>query len=148
MHLCLNGFLNCAFLNRSAWDMHVYSIHCAVIPPIANSDHNGLLLQWISKLSRNQTIVKPRQIWKYAQGDFERVNNLLSSVNWEQLIDHNDVNESLVTWENYFMNVMESCIPKGILFKRKNIPWLSKNIRWARQKRNNIYRWAKLSECS
>ena len=65
---------------------------------------------------------------------------MLSSVDWEQLIDPTDVNQSLLTWENYFMNVMESCIPKGILPKRKNLPWLSKNIRRAMQKRNNVYK--------
>ena len=63
---------------------------------------------------------------------------MLSSVDWEQLIDPTDINQSLLTWENYFRNVMESCMPKGILPKRKNLPWLSKNIRWAMQKRNNI----------
>ena len=74
--------------------------------------------------------------------------DMLSSVDWEQLIDPTDVNQSLLTWENYFMNVMESCIPKGILPKRKNLPWLSKNIRRAMQKRNNVYKRAKLSGCS
>ena len=69
----------------------------------------------------------------------------LSSVDWEQLIDPTNVNQSLLTWENYFM---ESCIPKGVLPKRKNLPWLSKNIRQAMQKRNNVYKRAKLSGCS
>ena len=68
--------------------------HCAVIPPIANSDHNGLLLQWIWKLPVNQTRLKPRQIWRCAQGDFERAKDMLSSVDWEQLIDPTDVNQS------------------------------------------------------
>ena len=37
---------------------------------------------------------------------------MLSSLDWEQLIDPTDINQSLLIWENYFMNVMESCIPK------------------------------------
>ena len=35
--------------------------HCAVISPLANSDHSGLLLQWIRKLPGNRTRRDPRQ---------------------------------------------------------------------------------------
>ena len=118
---------------------------CAVMPPIANSDHNGLMLRWAWKQPGNRNKTKPRQIWRYAHGDFERANDILSSVDWDQLIDPTDVNQSLLNWEQYFMNVMESCIPKGVLPRRKNVPWLSKNMHRAMQKRNNMYRRAKLS---
>ena len=83
---------------------------CEVIPPIANSDHNGLMLQWAWKQPGNRNKTKPRQIWRYTHGDFERANNILSSVDWDQLIDPTDVNQSLLNWEQYFMNVM------GILY--------------------------------
>ena len=99
---------------------------CEVIPPIANSDHNGLMLQWAWKQPGNRNKTKPRQIWRYTHGDFERANNILSSVDWDQLIDPTDVNQSLLNWKQYFMNVMESCILKGVLPRRKNVPWLSR----------------------
>ena len=79
------------------------------------------------KLLGNQTRLKPRQIWKFGRGDFERAKDTLSSVDWEQLIDPTDVNQSLLTWENYFMNVMVSCTPKGILPKRKNLTWFKEH---------------------
>ena len=103
-HYVQNWMTNPAIPRIITWD----TVQCAVIPPLANSDHSGLLLQWIWKLPGNQTRLKPRQIWRYAQGDFERAKDMLSSVDWEQLIDPTDVNQSLLTWENYFMNVMES----------------------------------------
>ena len=94
---------------------------CEVIPPIANSDHNGLMLQWAWKQPGNRNKTKPRQIWRYTQGDFERANNILSSVDWDQLIDPTDVNQSLLNWEQYFMNVMNPvyrrvCFPGGKMF--------------------------------
>jgi len=41
---------------------------CAVMPPIANSDHNGLMLRWAWKQPGNRNKTKPRQIWRYAHG--------------------------------------------------------------------------------
>ena len=116
-------------------------MQCAMIPPLANSDHSGLLLQWIWKLPGNQTRLKPRQIWRYAQGDFERAKDMLSIVDWEQLIDPTDVNQSLLTWENYYMNVMESCIPKGILPKRNttNKKQFWKTMKYMRLDKSTIY---------
>ena len=43
------------------------------------------------------------------------------------------------------MNIMEACIPSGVLPRRKNLPWLSKSIRRAIQRRNNAFRRAKHS---
>jgi len=63
-------------------------------------------------------------------------------VDWEQLIDHNDVNQSLGTWENYFRNPV---YPR-VFPKRKNLPWLSNNIPQPMQKMNNIYRRATLEQ--
>ena len=121
---------------------------CEVIPPLANSDHNGLILQWTWKSSGNQVRLKPRQVWRYAYSDFEKANDMLSSVHWDRVIDSTDVKQSVLNWEQCFMNVMDSCIPKGVLPKRKNLPWLSKNIRRAMQRRNNIHRKAKLAGTS
>jgi len=36
------------------------------------------------------------------------------------------------------MEVMESCIPKCVLPRRKNVPWLSRNIHQAMQKGCNM----------
>ena len=38
---------------------------------------------------------------------------------------------------------MESCIPKRALPKKKNLPWLTKNLTRAMHKRNWLYRRAK-----
>ena len=60
--------------------------------------------------------------------DFEMARNLLSEVDWDDIKDESDVNKSLRNWESCFMEIMEKCIPKGMLPRRKNLPWLTKNL--------------------
>ena len=86
---------------------------------LTNSDHNGLILQWTWKLPENQARLKPRQIILYVHADFERANDVLSSVDWDQMIDSTNVSQSLLHWEQCFINVMVSCVSKGMLPKRK-----------------------------
>ena len=75
--------------------------------------------------------------------DFEMARNLLSEVDWDDIIDESDVNKSLRDWESCFMEIMEKCIPKGVLPRRKNPPWLTKNLLRAMRKRNSLFRRAR-----
>ena len=112
------------------------------LPPLANFDHDGILLQWKWRVS---TSVKtaPRPIWRYAQANFERANQLLFECDWDELLKSDDVDRCLKVWNEHFMNVMEICIPKGTLPKKKNLPRLTKNLTCAMRKRNWLYRRAR-----
>ena len=117
-------------------------ISCETVPPLANSDHDGILLQWKWRII---TSVKtaPRPIWRYAQADFEQANQLLSECDWDKLLESDDVDQCLKVWNECFMNIMGSCIPKGVLPKKKNLPWLTKNLTRAMHKRKWLYRRAR-----
>ena len=66
---------------------------------------------------------------------------MLSSVDWDQMIDSTNVNQSLLHWEQFFINVTVSCVSKGMLPKRKKkILWLSKSIPCAMQRNNNMHK--------
>ena len=67
--------------------------------------------------------------------DFEMARNLLSEVDWDDVIDESDVNKSLRNRESCFMEILEKCIPKGMLSRHENPPWLTKNLLRAMQKR-------------
>ena len=120
---------------------------CEVIPPIGNSDHCGLIVDWKWKASYSHPRPRPsrRQIWRYAHADFDKANEMLSNTEWDLIIDSSDINQSLSNWEQCFMNVMAACIPKGMLPKKKNLPWMSKNIHRTIMRRNNMYKRAKSS---
>ena len=116
---------------------------CEVLPPLANSDHKGILFKWKWKETVKHPHSKLRTIWRYNWANFEMARNLLSNVNWDSIVDQIDVNNSLRNWENCFMEVMERCIPKGTLPQRKTPPWMTKNLLRAMCKRNHLFRRAR-----
>ena len=93
---------------------------CSVVPPLSNSDHNGveLVIRWSG--GRNKT--QPRPVWKYAQADFELACEKIQNINWDTLLDDTDIETAWQRWESTFMSVMEQCIPKGILPHKRKLP--------------------------
>jgi len=83
--------------------------------------------------------------WRYLKADFNKTNELLAGTNLEQLLDTSDVNQMLQIWENTFISIMEICIPRGTLPRRRNLPCLTKNLKQSTTKRNTLYRRAKPS---
>ena len=56
-------------------------LKCSVIPPLANSDHNGLnlLLKW--KITNQAAPAPPRKIWNYKDADFQKARQMLNETN-------------------------------------------------------------------
>ena len=75
-------------------------------------------MKW--KSTRRSTVNKngKRTIWKYAQADFARARSLIDETDWD-LVLTGDVNESLINWEYKVMEIMEMCIPKKSLPRRR-----------------------------
>ena len=51
----------------------------------------------------------------YAQAEVDQANDMLFDCDWDALLESNDVNQCINTWNQQFMYVMETCIPKGTL---------------------------------
>ena len=118
---------------------------CTVIPPLSNSDHNGLLtrLLWRSSSSHNcPNHSKGRTVWLYRHADWAKAGDLIEDVDWESLLDDN-IDISWSNWHNKFISIMEECIPKKRLPNRKNLPWLNRKLVTSMKKRNLLYRRAK-----
>ena len=62
---------------------------------------------------------------EYAQADFAKARSLIDDTDWD-LVLTSDVNESLTNWETKFMEIIEMCIPKKSLPRRRNLPWMTK----------------------
>ena len=117
---------------------------CSVIPPLLNSDHNGILLKLKWKQGGQQTLSHKRKIWRYAHADFIKACNLIENTNWDSVITGN-VNEALANWENTYMQIMEECIPQKTIPKKSNLPWLTRDILRVGRRRTLLYRRAKKS---
>ena len=120
---------------------------CEVIPPLCNSDHNGIFIEcsWRSSSRHNcENYSKGRIVWNYSQADWERASLLIESFDWSSLLSE-DINEAWCSWCKQFMVIMEKCIPKKKLPKRKNLPWLNKRLVNSIKKRNLLFKQGKHS---
>ena len=57
---------------------------CSVIPPLSNSDHNGVSLTIKWKIENRKS--RYRKIWKYLQADFQRACGLINATDWDTLL--------------------------------------------------------------
>ena len=120
---------------------------CHVIPPLSNSDHSGILVQcsWRPTAQHNCTNhSKGRTVWYYNHADWARASTLIYSFDWNSLLP-DDVDDSWSNWSKQLLSIMDECIPKRTLPKRKNLPWLTKRLISSIRKRNRLYKQGKLS---
>ena len=117
---------------------------CETIPPLGNSDHLGLHVV-INRQAKQCTVKNNthRQVWRYAQADFESASLVLSNLDLNTILDPNNINTSWSRWKSYFLDVMKGYIPTALLPKRPNLPWLSKSLIQLMRKRNLLYRKAR-----
>ena len=117
---------------------------CETIPPLANSDHMGLLLQSHWRQIRQPRGGSTRSIWFYKHADWHKACELIEDTNWDSLLA-DDVNTSWENWMKCFMEIMVECIPQRMLPKRGNLPWLSKSLIQLMRRRNLLFSHAKRS---
>ena len=114
----------------------IYSLICNF--STGNSDHNGIHMEcnWKS-MARHNCVnnSKGRIVWCYDQADWEGALMLIDSFDWFTLFS-NDVNKTWSRWCEKFLSIMQDCIPRKVLPKCKNFPWLSKGLVNSIKKRN------------
>ena len=92
--------------------------HCSTVPPLANSDHNGIVLSFTWRSSERQVQQEPRTIWRYRNADFSMACQLIDNTDWESLLPMDDVDFATANWHNKFMEIMAMCIPQQSLRKK------------------------------
>ena len=118
---------------------------CSTLPPLLNSDHLGLFIRLRWQKSNRSTSHSSRTIWRYDFADWDRACDLISSTDWESVLDFDDVNDCWLNLKSHFLEIIELCVPKAVLPKRQNLPWLTKPIIQAIRRRNLLFKQAKLS---
>ena len=118
---------------------------CKNLPPLGNSDHACIDVH-LSTKKDSREITQPsadRVVWKYAQADFDRANELLSNEDADVCSEENDIELAWSKWEKYFMDVMRECIPTVTVKVNRNPPWLTHDLLLAIRSRNSLYRRAR-----
>ena len=80
---------------------------CDIIAPLANSDHNSLIICLQKSNFTPEVSSSERIVWNYAKADFCKVRYLINSTNWKSMLNE-DVNVLLANWQAAFLNIMDS----------------------------------------
>ena len=116
---------------------------CSVLPPIGNSDHNCVEVVLLTRKTNVQEKLKTHRVfWNYSLADFERANEMQSSINVGEFIE-DDMDQAWSKWEEQFISVMRQCIPTVLLKLKKSPPWLTSDLLRAIRSRNISYRRAR-----
>ena len=84
-----------------------------------------------------------RRVWNYDKADFNLFRNLLSNVDWNCIIDENDIDKSVEKFTSVHIQTAEKSIPNKIATIRPNeYPWINGLIRKLIRKRKRLYRRA------
>ena len=89
-----------------------YLEECSVIPPMANSDHNGISLTIKYKWKKF-----PK--WKYSQADFVKASDLIDETDWDHPLSGKSVDDACLIRQETFLSIMEQCIPRRVLPRKR-----------------------------
>ena len=116
-----------------------YVQFCTTTPPLSTSDHIGIFLSYKIPSANKRPRSSKREVWCYSHGDFEKANEMIDQIDWEHIIDENNVNISWKNWQSVFLNVMSECVPRKILPRKKHLPWITPSIHMAIKRRNSLF---------
>ena len=142
-HINSNG--HASLIDLALVSSQTQLLDCSVIPPLANVDHNGLELLFKWKHCDKQVRVTPRTIWRYKDADYRKACQMIDETDWDDLLHEDDIDRSATNWHNRFMEIMSTCIPQQSLKRRRNVPWLTKNITQHIRMRNAAFQAARRS---
>ena len=134
------SIIDLAFLSRPQ-----NLISCCTIPPLFKSDHLGLsiICKLTTQFKRRKT--PRRSVWCYTSGDFQKANELLENVNWTNLLSDDDIDMCWNKRHDQFLNVMEQCISRKLIPRRKNLLWINRSLIMAIRRRNSLFKKYKVT---
>ena len=104
-------------------------ITCNTIPPLSNSDHLGLSIVCNISTQFKRPKTPRRLVWCYTLGDFHKACEPLRNIDWDSLLRDDDIDLCWTNkWHNQFLHVMEQCIPRKLLSRRKHLPWINQRL--------------------
>ena len=135
---CSNSLIDLVFLS-----LPESLAECETLPPLANSDHNGIIFALQNIKPKPNPIKEPKKIWRYNYADFNTALDMIAEIDWDTIFSSSDVDDCWMRWHTTFMRIMDACIPSATLRRRKNLPWLTKPVIQLMRRRNALFRAAR-----
>ena len=121
-------------------DMHAT---CSILPPVSNSDHNSILLDFPFNLN-SSTSCSLRRVWLYDKADFSLANSLLSSIPWTSILLPYNTEASWLIFKELFFRIMHKVVPFEMVSDPPcpSCPWISHSILSHIKCRNRLFSFA------
>lgn len=104
------------------------------------SDHNACFcnIEISSPISRSFK----REIWIYKKGDFDKFNLLISSKDWESLLQNCiDVDSACENFTREYLKMAKDCIPRRLItIRHYDKPWMTNELRKEIRKRDRLHK--------
>ena len=115
---------------------------CSVIPPLSNSDHDGvhLVLRMLPSIQKTTNNVA-QTIWRY-QVDFTRANAIIRSTDWSDIDRELDIKKAWSLWHKRFMEMCIATQSDHYGNPTYSLPWFNNFIRAKIKKKNHPYKRA------
>lgn len=96
------------------------------LPPLGNSDHVCISFDLIL-MHNTETISSPKDQLNYWKGDYDALNAEFNSIDWDNTLSSNDVNENWLKLKNCIIESSNKFIPIRVARKMNSKPqWLTK----------------------
>ncbi len=70
-----------------------------------------------------------RNIWKYDDGDYDKLRTILNSTNWDTILSNNNLESSACAISDVIISAAKESIPnKRVTARPNDIPWMKGNI--------------------
>ena len=138
------GDLNCNTLCKPNWlDEIATDIGLRILNKEPHTTQRTLLhaLTWLWHQHLPESIPKGRsykkKILSYKRTDWEAVNSAIENEAWPPVNDYTSLDENVSIWSNKFQSIIERYTPTKIVkIEPWSKAWYSKDIKWARKRRD------------
>ena len=98
----------------------------------------------VLKFTKPKTSNYKRHVWLYDRGDYNEFRNKLQSINWENTLNSNNIDQTASTISDTIISAASQTIPnKQVTIRPDDIPWINNTIRKQMNTRNKIHKRAK-----
>ena len=115
-------------------------VDLSVLDNLSKSDHNMILLEIQTNVSKNTTNEK---IFDWNKADFNGIKNGMSEVNWKNEFHNKSASEMWATLKSKIDNLQEKFVPRKNRRSPGKPPWMNKHILTMIRKKRRLYKVSK-----
>ncbi len=109
------------------------------VSPVGKSDHAPILFDLQFGHSKNKTFI--RHIWNHKKGDYENFNRHLLNMDWDTILNVDDINVATNRWYDVFHRLAKLYVPnRTITCKSDDLPYMNNYLRRLMRTRDRFFK--------